>query len=105
MKMRFESFQNLCKWMRMACDRERNEVYPTCRRPDRIPAGYSWGTCDKEHCPYYGVKITMGKGMLMDSSGKVLAEIESGSMVAVKEPEAPEDRRDENYVWIHGRIF
>lgn len=89
--MRFGIFRETCKYMHLTCNRELNEIFGTCQRPDRIPKGRSYGTCDEEHCPYYGRKMTFGEGVLLDSSGKVLAEIKGGSAVMVKEQEDPED--------------
>ena len=79
MEISFEKFQNVCRFMKFGLVEGTTDTFePTCRRKDRIPKGSSWGTCDEQHCPYYGIKI--GPGVLF-MNGKKLADVESGRMV------------------------
>lgn len=56
--MDFNKFQSVCKYLHLGCDTCcGSDFYPTCRRPDRIPRGSSWGICEKKYCPYYGEKF------------------------------------------------
>lgn len=50
--MNFNNFYGVCKFMAYGCDGYGEPSYPTCRKPGQIPPAKSWGTCDKEHCPY-----------------------------------------------------
>ena len=33
--------------------RSQDGFIETCRHPNNIPRGHSWGECDIEHCPMY----------------------------------------------------
>lgn len=50
----FKTVAFLCKFRRK--DMIGENVIRKCMKPDRIPSGESWGVCDQEHCPYYGIE-------------------------------------------------
>lgn len=50
--MTFEDFVDICKYYHVGFDIDRNPC-DTCRKPDNIPQGSSWGECDEEHCPLW----------------------------------------------------
>ena len=41
-----------CKYYHVGFDEDR-VACDTCRHKDNIPAGCSWGICDKDHCPIF----------------------------------------------------
>lgn len=54
----FDKFQSKCKYMKYGADFCcSTNYYETCRHPDKIPQGHSWGVCDEFHCPYYPKRV------------------------------------------------
>lgn len=47
----FDDFRYLCKYCHAGFDTEHQFVV-TCRHPDNIPSGMSWGNCSYDVCPY-----------------------------------------------------
>ena len=59
--MRFSEFSNACKFAGLTfTDDSHVEIIDICKKPGRIPQGQSWGICDEEHCPYFGIKGRKG---------------------------------------------
>ena len=51
----FNTFMSVCRYRGIGTDYHgSSEFYLTCRKPDCIPRGSSWGICDIRHCPFYG---------------------------------------------------
>lgn len=51
----FGTFRSVCRYASIGTDYHgSSEFYLTCKRPDCIPRGHSWGICDSSHCPFYG---------------------------------------------------
>lgn len=54
--MDFKTFQANCKHAKYSLKHDAvREFELTCRKPDRIPQGYSWNKCDEYHCPFFGL--------------------------------------------------
>ena len=53
--MDFETFQSACKWSSYGFDEEVGLFELTCRKPECIPKGDSWGKCHECCCPYFAV--------------------------------------------------
>lgn len=70
--MNFKTFQLNCKYAKYGIKQDTVRDFElTCRKPECIPKGESWGVCDEAHCPYFGVKCM--DGIAMDAeTGKVL---------------------------------
>lgn len=61
MDFKFEKFQAVCRFMQFGVINDSTtEFEPTCRRADRIPEGSSWGVCNEQHCPYFGIVVKTG---------------------------------------------
>lgn len=78
--MNFQTFQSYCKYAQYGLKQDTvREFELTCRKPDRIPAGRSWGICDEAHCPNFGVKCS---GSAMDpETGEVLFSLDNCRIV------------------------
>lgn len=90
--MDFREFQSACRFMNYGIVEDTTDTFePTCRRRDRIPQGASWGKCDEQHCPYFGIKI--GPGTIY-CEGKEAATFDSGRIVigADRKEEQSRDR-------------
>lgn len=60
--MEFGEFQAACKFMSFGYKGGLGEQFePVCKRRDRIPRGHSWGTCDEQHCPHFGIRTGPGE--------------------------------------------
>lgn len=60
--MKFGEFQAVCTFMSFGYKGGSGEQFePVCNRHDRIPRGHSWGTCDEQHCPYFGIRTGRGE--------------------------------------------
>lgn len=70
--MNFKTFQSNCKYAKYGLKEGTIRVFElTCRKPECIPEGCSWGICDEAHCPYFGVKCE--KGTVIDAkTGEVI---------------------------------
>jgi len=79
--MNFKTFQSNCKYAKYGIkDGYSSDFELTCRRPDRIPQGHSWGVCDEMHCPHFGIKID--DGVMIDAeTGKTLLTFNGGRFV------------------------
>lgn len=79
--MDFETFQLNCKYAKHGIKDGYSSVFElTCRRPDCIPKGHSWGICDRMHCPYFGIKID--DGVMIDAeTGKTLLSFSGGRFI------------------------
>lgn len=79
--MDFNTFQSNCKYAAYGIKDGYSSVFElTCRRPDRIPQGHSWGVCDEMHCPHFGIKIDGGV-MIDAETGKTLMTFNGGRFV------------------------
>ncbi len=85
----FDSFQLVCRHCRSAFvyRDDHTRMGMVCVRPDRIPAGHSWGKCDETHCPYFGIRIDGRNVTLYDCQGAKLGECGSVKAAVVLEPE------------------
>lgn len=45
----FEEFQSACKFRHSAYDIDK-QAFDACDLPDAVPAGHSFGVCDRQHC-------------------------------------------------------
>lgn len=79
--MKFETFQTNCKYAKFGLKEDTvREFELTCRKPERIPKGHSWGICDEQHCPYFGMKCD--SGVMMDANtGEVLLSVNNCRVV------------------------
>ena len=79
--MKFDVFQSQCKYAHWGIKEGYNSTFElTCRRPDCIPKGNSWGKCDVIHCPHFGLKIEGGT-MIDQTTGKVVMTFGAGSVL------------------------
>lgn len=79
--MNFTTFQSHCKYAQYGLrEGYSSEFELTCRRPDRIPEGCSWGACDKLHCPHFGSEFITGE-MIDAETGKTLFTFGGGKIV------------------------
>ena len=79
--MTFKTFQGNCKYAQHGLkDGYASEFELTCRKPECIPSGGSWGTCDEAHCPYFGQPFVSGE-MIDEKTGKVLMSFTGGRIV------------------------
>lgn len=87
--MTFVEYQSDCPFAKFGLkDGYLSEFELTCRRKDNIPAGHSWGVCDEEHCPEFGVKIEMRDIVVRNAEiGEIIAVAESGTCRACKNGE------------------
>lgn len=70
--MNFKTFQSNCKYAQYGLKQDTvREFELTCRKPECVPQGYSWGVCDERHCPHFGIKINSG----------VMIDVETGETV------------------------
>ena len=54
--MNFKTFQSNCKYAQYGLKQNTARDFElTCRKPERVPKGCSWGVCDEAHCPYFGI--------------------------------------------------
>lgn len=79
--MNFKTFQSNCKYAQYGLkDGYVSEFELTCRKPECIPCGCSWGMCDEAHCPYFGQPFITGK-MIDEKTGKTLISFTGGRIV------------------------
>ena len=77
--MEFEEFQTACKFMSFGYKGGIGDQFePVCNRRDRIPRRHSWGICEEQHCPYYGIKI--GPGAIF-MNGKKIGTFDEAQMI------------------------
>lgn len=77
----FQTFQHDCKHAQYGLKEGTvREFVMTCRRPDCIPKGHSWGVCDEAHCPHFGINIDSGV-MIDANTGKTLLTFNGGRFV------------------------
>lgn len=58
----FVEFQSACRFMSFGYKGGLGVQFePVCNRRDRILRGHSWGTCDEQHCPYFGIRAEHGE--------------------------------------------
>lgn len=70
--MDFKTFQANCKHAKYGLKHDTvREFELTCRKPDRIPQGYSWNKCDEYCCPFFGMKCTSGVAIEPDTNVKL----------------------------------
>ena len=83
--MKFGLFQKFCKYnLPGAVEGVDSMFEPTCRKPDRIPEGDSWGKCDEEHCPLYGITVHGKNGILTSDDGVAVKVSEFTARVVLK---------------------
>ena len=51
-----EDLYKICKYSKPAFDIDRNCIQ-TCRLPEAIPHGESWGICDGKSCPLFSREV------------------------------------------------
>lgn len=81
--MDFSIFQNNCKYAKYGLRKDTvREFELTCRNPECIPEGCSWGVCDEKHCPHFGVICieVSGGEMINQETGKVLLTFGKGKV-------------------------
>lgn len=79
--MNFKTFQSNCKYAQYGLKYGYvREFELTCRRPDRIPKGCSWGVCDEANCPHFGTEFVTGE-MIDEKTGKTLLMFTGGRIV------------------------
>lgn len=79
--MSFYDFQSNCRHAKYGKVEDDNTILElTCRKPECIPKGHSWGVCDENHCPFFGMKIENGR-ILDATTGKVIGSFDSGRLV------------------------
>lgn len=108
MLMTFEEFQKTCKYMQYGCDQMgSHEFYETCRKPDMIPQGHSWGICDKNHCPFVPEEektvfkcFRCGNTLLETSSENGISLRCLDCHIGATAPTAKEAFESYNKVWI-----
>ena len=83
--MNFKTFQSNCKYAEYGLKQNTVRDFElTCRKPDRIPQGCSWGICDEMHCPHFGINID--GGIMIDAlTGKTLLTFGGGRFVFSEE--------------------
>lgn len=79
--MNFKTFQSNCKHAKYGLKLGTVIDFElTCRNPECVPKGHSWGVCDEAHCPHFGIKC--GSGEMIDAkTGKVLMTFNGGRIV------------------------
>lgn len=79
--MDFKTFQSSCRYAQYGLkDNTIRDFELTCRKPECVPQGHSWGICDEAHCPHFGMKVSGGT-MIDAETGKVLLTFDSGRIV------------------------
>ena len=79
--MDFKTFQSNCKYAQYGLkDNSVREFELTCRKPECIPNGQSWGKCSVFCCPYFGLKITGGE-MRDEKTGEVIMTFNEGTFI------------------------
>ena len=79
--MEFKTFQSNCKYAQYGLkDDSASEFELTCRKPECVPSGQSWGKCSEFCCPCFGLKITGGE-MRDEKTGKVIMTFSDGKLV------------------------
>ena len=65
--MDFRTFQANCKHVQYGLKQDTVNYFElTCRNPECVREGHSWGKCDETHCPYFlgtkdsGIKVASG---------------------------------------------
>ena len=73
--MKFKTFQLNCRYARYGLKQDTVRNFElTCRKPECVPVGYSWGICDEAHCPYFGKEIE--SGLVIDATtGEVILSL------------------------------
>jgi hypothetical protein len=79
--MDFKTFQSSCKYAHYGLKQGTIRDFElTCRKPECIPQGHSWGICDEIHCPHFGLKC--GHGVMTDATtGKPLLTFNGGRII------------------------
>ena len=87
--MDFLTFQSNCRSCKFGLkDGYLSEFELTCRRCDNIPPGHSWGICDEEHCPEFGVVIDMKDIRVYDAeTHEIIGKADSGVCRAIMKGE------------------
>ena len=79
--MNFKTFQSNCKYAQYGLKQDTVRDFElTCRKPECVPTGHSWGVCDETHCPHFGMKCESGT-MIDSGTGKVLFTFKGGRIV------------------------
>jgi len=79
--MDFKTFQSNCRYAQYGLKQNTVRDFElTCRKPERVPKGCSWGACDEVHCPYFGMEVSDGV-MIDQETGKVLLSFGSGRVI------------------------
>lgn len=79
--MDFKTFQSNCKYAQYGLKNNSvREFELTCRKPECVPTGQSWGKCSVFCCPYFGLKITGGE-MIDIETGKVIMTFNDGKLI------------------------
>ena len=79
--MNFKTFQSNCKYARYGLKQDTVRDFElTCRKPECVPQGHSWGVCDESHCPYFGIRCK--NGVAIDpQTGKALFSLDNCRIV------------------------
>ena len=79
--MEFKTFQSNCKYAQYGLkDNSVREFELTCRKPECIPSGQSWGRCSEFYCPYFSFKITGGE-IRDEKTGEVIMTFSEGELI------------------------
>lgn len=78
--MDFETFQSACKWASYGFEEETGLFELTCRKPECIPKGESWGKCGESYCPFFGFKVQDGV-FIDEKTNNVLMIFQNGSLI------------------------
>ena len=79
--MNFETFQSMCKYAAYGLKEGYASTFElTCRNPECVPQGCSWGICDEEHCPHFGIKCKKGAAIDL-KTGEVLFSFDNCRIV------------------------
>jgi hypothetical protein len=79
--MKFKTFQSNCKYAQYGLKENTIRDFElTCRKPECIPKGHSWGVCDEMHCPHFGIKCKNGTAIDV-KTGKVLFSLDNCRLV------------------------
>lgn len=79
--MNFKTFQSNCKYAQYGLKQDTVRDFElTCRKPECVPQGHSWGICDEGHCPHFGIKIN-GGAMIDAETGETLLSFKGGRCV------------------------
>lgn len=79
-KVRFEIFSlTICPYVGLAFDDpdDHTQLCPVCYA--NVPQDSSWGKCDKNYCPYYGVEMTMSNIVAYNKNGEKMFTADSGN--------------------------